>query len=110
MYRYRITVESLSPNTVADQLSFEADNHDDIFAIVERMRGNLDLDDDTTASFAVGLKLFSEVVLKHRNRAPFDAIRPAMKEFMPVLKAHLQAAREAQQSDEEPDEAQQTEK
>jgi Domain of Unknown Function with PDB structure (DUF3861) len=86
MYRYRITVESLSSTTEAQKLQFEAENHDDIFAIVRKMSGSLDLDEDATKAFAVGLKLFTETVLKNRDNPLFSPIKPALGEFMKALK------------------------
>ena len=34
----------------------------------------------------VGLKLLSEIVLKHRTRGPFSELRPALREFTLRLK------------------------
>jgi hypothetical protein len=89
-YRYRITVEKLSgakgEPVSGESLSFETANHDDILAIVERMRSRLPLDGDTAASLAVGLKLFSEVALVHRENPLFANIRPALGQFIRELK------------------------
>ena len=92
MPRYRITVEAISPASEGDTLQFEADNHDDIIAIARRMNGRFDLDEDTSKSFAIGLKLLGEVVLKNRTREPFSAIRPAMAEFMKSVKGNSSAS------------------
>jgi hypothetical protein len=89
-YRYRITVEKIADakgDPVPGQsLSFYAANHDDILAIVSRLQERLPFDASTTASLGVGLKLFSEVVLNHRSDAMFEAIRPALREFIQKLK------------------------
>ncbi len=89
-YRYRVTLEKIAGQkgevVVGEQLSFEALNHDDIFPIVERMRGRGDLDADTAAALAVGLKLFSEVVLQNRQREPFAGVRPALSAFIGNIK------------------------
>ncbi len=42
-------------------------NHDDIFEIVERLKKAEFFDDETTKAFAVGLKLFLEVMITHRD-------------------------------------------
>ena len=90
-YRYRITVEALTgakgEPVEGRALTFEAANHDDILGIVERMRAGLPFDGDTIASLGVGLKLFSEVALMHRNDPMFADIRPALREFVRGLKA-----------------------
>src|SRR5215471_18861977 len=89
-YRYRITVEKLADAkgepVHGQSLSFYAANHDDILAIVNKLQDKLPFDASTTASLGVGLKLFSEVVLNHRNAAMFVAIRPALREFIEQLK------------------------
>jgi Domain of Unknown Function with PDB structure (DUF3861) len=89
-YRYRITVEALTDAkgepVQGRRLSFEAANHDDILAIVERMQTKLPFNADAVASLGVGLKLFSEVALVHRANPMFEGIRPALGEFVQGLK------------------------
>jgi hypothetical protein len=88
MYRYRITVEMLSPEPATSApLQFETENHDDIIAIANRMNGRFDLDEESAKSMAIGMKLFSEIVLKNRAREPFSTIRPALAEFIKAMKA-----------------------
>jgi hypothetical protein len=87
----RITVEpTAAPREDAvlpPPLSFEAANHDDIVAIVQRVRANAGLEPDDAASVAIGLKLLGEVVLKQKDNALFDPLRPAIREFVGRLKA-----------------------
>jgi hypothetical protein len=91
MHRFRITVESLNPatenaGTEGDALQFDVVNHDDMVAIARRMVGRFDLDEASSYAFAIGLKLFGEIVLKNRDRVPFSVIRPAFGEFMKLVK------------------------
>jgi len=89
-YRYRVTVEALTgakrEPVEGRTLSFEAANHDDILGIVERMQARLPFDGATVAALGVGLKLFSEVTLAHREDPMFAMIRPALGEFVRGLK------------------------
>ena len=89
-YRYRITVEKLADakgEAVNGQsLSFYAANHDDILEIVSKLQAKLPFDAGTAASLGVGLKLFSEVALVHRNNPLFAEVRPALSEFIQQLK------------------------
>jgi len=90
-HRYRISIEHLalpdgSPPPHASSLSFETGNHDDIIAIVERMRQRGDLPEAEATSFAVGLKLFSEVMLQNRSLPLFADFAPHFKAFMQQLK------------------------
>ncbi|WP_085315292.1 DUF3861 domain-containing protein [Derxia lacustris] len=90
-HRYRITVEHLSdpqgaPSTHAAPLQFETGNHDDILAIVERMQARGDFAPDTGAALAVGLKLFSEVMLENRSHPLFSEFSAHFRDFMKRLK------------------------
>lgn len=89
-HHYRITVQALNQEGVLDpnkeSLMFVTANHDDILLIVERLRKGLPFDSDTVASFGVGLKLFTEVLLQHKDDPLFAELKPAIGEFMKKLK------------------------
>lgn len=69
-------------------LSFEFDNHDDLFNIFELIKSKNIFDDENTATeFALGLKLFTEVMLKNKQHPLFEELRPAIMEFMKKLKS-----------------------
>ncbi len=91
-YRYRITVEPLNDKKGeplnAEPLSFEVENHDEILSIVNRItaRDDLGFDEQKSAAFAVGLKLFSEVMMEHRKDPLFAPLRDPFREFMMTLK------------------------
>ncbi|MEQ6290598.1 DUF3861 domain-containing protein [Vogesella sp. GCM10023246] len=90
-HRYRVTLEHLSsPKADAalhPPLSFETGNHDDVFSIIERSRAKGVFDADTAASLALGLKLFSEVMLKHRDHPVFAELHEPMRAFIGRFKA-----------------------
>lgn len=90
-HRYRVTVEHLAdaggnPSTYERPLTFDVGNHDDIFAIVERLRQRDDFSADTAAAFGVGLKLFGEVMLENKDNPLFSAFREPFSAFMKELK------------------------
>jgi hypothetical protein len=91
-HQYRITVEYLAdkegqaPATPAS-LQFEVGNHDEVLGIVERIRARGDFDAETSAALAVGLKLFGEVMLTHRDHALFKDFVPHFGAFMKHLKS-----------------------
>lgn len=92
-HSYRVTVCGLSPEgapTSEDALTFDVDNHDDVFALVRRVQAAGAVPSDEAPAFVVGLKLFSEVLLRHRRDAPFDALFPHFNAFMKVLKRPAQ--------------------
>ena len=91
MHHYRITFEpmdtasSAPTTTTASALQFEVTNHNDVLALVERIRQRADIGADA-AAFTVGLKLFSEVMLKNRKNPLFEELEPAFALFMKRLK------------------------
>jgi hypothetical protein len=90
-HRYRIQIEHLEDNKgqpmSREPLSFDIGNHDDVFHIVELMRARADFDENPATAFAVGLKLFSEVMLENKDHPLFEEFRPHFVQFMKQLKA-----------------------
>lgn len=90
-HRYRVTVEHLAhadgtPSHHPAPLRFDVGNHDEMLAIVERLRQRDDLPPDSAAPLAIGLKLFSEVMLEHRGHPLFAEFAPHFRDFMKRLK------------------------
>lgn len=90
-HQYRITVEHLADqhgnaSTYSAPLQFETGNHDDIYAVVSRLRQRPDIDDRSATALAVGLKLFGEVMLENRQHPLFAELLPHFGEFMKKLK------------------------
>ncbi len=91
-YRYRITIEPLTDRKgePVDKapVTFEAENHDDILNIIERLQAREDLDfgKEKTAAFALGLKLFSETMMENHKHPIFAPLRTAFMDFMTNLK------------------------
>ena len=78
-YSYRITVTPTGAPSegtpLRPPLSFEATNHDDVLALVERARASTGLTPDAAASMVVGLKLLGEVMLREKDNPLFDPLR-----------------------------------
>jgi len=92
-HRYRIRVEPLPrPDGVAqtqDALSFEVANHDDLLAIVDRVNAATAFERNDATALAIGLKLFTGVMLQHRHDLLFADVQPAMRAFIGNLKARV---------------------
>jgi hypothetical protein len=58
---------------------FDTGNHDDIFNLIESVQAAQLFVRDTTAALVLGMKLFSEIMLKHKK----DPL------FAPMLAAYL---------------------
>jgi hypothetical protein len=95
-HRYRVTIEHLGgPDgdaSIQPPLCFETVNHDEILGIVARLRSSGVYQPDEAASLGIGLKLFSEVMLKRRDDPLFAELRPAIRAFIGGLKARGRAA------------------
>lgn len=86
-YTFRVTVESLDAReTPAEPLRFDVENHDDIFFIVDKMKQREEFSPDEAEAFGVGLKLFSEVMIRHKNEPLFAGFVPHFIDFMKTLK------------------------
>lgn len=94
-HRYRITLEHLATPKQGEPthaaIGFETGNHDDLFTIVDKVCGKNQFDVDAAASLALGLKLFTEVMLKNRSHPLFADINQPMRDFIQKLKALPQA-------------------
>lgn len=91
-HRYRFRVEALTCDGAADgenALSFEVASHDDLLAIVGRMRAANAFDRNEAIALAVGLKLFTGVMLRHRHDPLFADLQPTMRAFIGNLKARI---------------------
>lgn len=72
----------------AKELGIEFDNHDEIFDIIERIKDKNIFDSESEATqFALGLKLFSEIKLKHRKNPLFEELNDVFPVFMKKLKS-----------------------
>ncbi|WAC62194.1 DUF3861 family protein [Pseudoxanthomonas sp. SL93] len=88
---YRITVQSLAQDA---GLSFDVEQHDDLLRIVERVRSSGAFDADA-AALAVGAKLLTGVMLRHRRDPLFAGLQPAMRTFIGNLKARVDGGESA---------------
>jgi hypothetical protein len=99
-HHYHLRLEHLA-SAAPDQpthppVELDFDNHDDIFQIIERLEGRqLFATPGQATEFAIGLKLFGEVMLKNREHPLFAELRPAFGEFMKRLKSGAPLAPES---------------
>lgn len=101
-HRYRLTLEHIAAikaeTPLHEPLQFEAVNHDDLFAIIERLREARLFPGDESTAFAVGLKLFTETMLMHRDHPLFSELQGPIGDFMKKLKAGVKAAADGAQA------------
>lgn len=87
---YKVTLEhTYSPKDeeLQQPVILAFDNHDNIFNIVKVLKEkDLFNDESQSAEFAIGLKMFSEVMLRNRDNPLFEQLQPAFRDFMKKLK------------------------
>jgi hypothetical protein len=90
-HKYHLTLTGLpagSADGTGKIIEFDFENHDEIFQIIDRLREKNPFDNpDQMTEFAIGLKLFSEVMIKNRKHPLFEELGPAFGNFMKRLKS-----------------------
>jgi len=90
---YKITLEHThnpKDDGLQQPVSVAFDNHDNIFNIIQKLQEReLFNDVNQGAEFAIGLKMFSEVMLRNKENPLFEDFQPAFKDFMKKLKSGL---------------------
>ena len=72
----------------AKKLELQFSNHDELFDIIDKVQAkNIFSSKEESTEFALGLKLFSEVMLKNRNHPLFEELNTVFPMFMNKLKA-----------------------
>jgi hypothetical protein len=90
-YTYEISLKLVrardgSVPSAPASLTFEHVSHDDILAIVERVRHHSGLGPDASAAVAVGTKLLGEVMISDKRNPLFDPLRAGLHAFIASLK------------------------
>jgi len=92
---YRITLEyagGKAGDEAPAPLTFSASDHDNLFEIIAKVRSSGMFDADSAAALALGMKLFSGVMLAHRKDPLFEPIAGAYRDFIGEFKARMQAS------------------
>jgi Domain of Unknown Function with PDB structure (DUF3861) len=87
---YKVTLEHIySPGDedLHRRVEVVFDNHDNLFNVIDKVQDkDLFSDMGQSTEFAIGLKMFSEVMLKNKDNTLFEEFFPAFKDFMKKLK------------------------
>lgn len=100
-YKYRVNLISINneDENGVKGLDFEIANHDDLFRLLTLVQGKLGLDVDQEQGFLIGLKMFSEVLIKNRQNPLFIQMKQSMGEIMSILKNHIKKSSIARSHD-----------
>lgn len=90
--QYRLTLEATSLKEPIEPLPttiFAFENHDNLFKIIELAKTKkIFAKEGDAVEFALGLKLFTEVVLRNKQHPLFEELQPAIGSFMKRLKTY----------------------
>ncbi|MCC8142883.1 MAG: DUF3861 domain-containing protein [Tannerellaceae bacterium] len=85
--RFSLAEDKNSNKELPEPLEFDFESHDDIFRIISFLQESTHFEDKQQAvEFAIGLKLFSGVMIKNRDSELFKDFQPAFRSFMKKLK------------------------
>ncbi|MDR1372312.1 MAG: DUF3861 domain-containing protein [Dysgonamonadaceae bacterium] len=80
-------IELKDGNQSGKLIEFDFENHDNVLDIIEIIResGRFANENDNT-QFVIGLKLFSDVMMRNKNNPLFEDFVPSFIQFMKKLK------------------------
>ena len=87
-YNYHLELSRAeSPAAPGASVSLDFTNHDDIFRILDAVKGRGSFESEEEAvQFALGVKLLGGVLMNHRGEALFSDFEPAFGALMRKLK------------------------
>jgi len=90
--KYRLQLEYLSSakgeTELPEALNIQFDNHDNLFQIIEILKEKNPFEvQEQAVEFAIGLKMFSEIMIKNKSNPLFEELLPAFGVFMKKLKS-----------------------
>lgn len=98
-HRFKITVEHVRTlregEPLQEPLVFEAGNHDNIVDLARRVAARGTYSADDAAALMVGLKLFGELVLMHKDDALLQTMKEPIGRFIGQLKSRRPGAEES---------------
>lgn len=89
-HQYRITIEhTRNPDGSVPEdacVAFDFDSHDELFGIIDKLKGHPYAGPDVAPRLGLGIKLFGSVMLENRSNDLFSELFPHFSEFMKKLK------------------------
>lgn len=88
MKTYTITIKETN-TTDAQTLTFEMQDRENLFAIVDALKEKSTLDENDATRLGVALRLLGPVMMKDRKHPLFADFFPHFKDFMTNLKSKV---------------------
>ncbi len=89
-HNYQITCASLDSVEGSDcqdkKITFDITLHEDVFNIIGKLQEKGKIPSNDAAAFGLGLKLFTEVILKNKDCDLCASLRPHLTQIMKEIK------------------------
>ncbi|OQQ02098.1 hypothetical protein BK411_22690 [Vibrio splendidus] len=88
---YRITIEEVSvkEDRELQTMQFEIEDRENLFAIVEKIKQDSGLDEQSAARLGVSIRLLGPLMMQDRKHPLFVNFMPHFRDFMQNLKKTL---------------------
>ncbi|MEZ8025367.1 DUF3861 domain-containing protein [Vibrio sp. 10N.222.52.C3] len=88
---YRITIEEVSvkEDRELQTMQFEIEDRENMFAVVEKIKQDSGLDEQSAARLGVGIRLLGPLMMQDRKHPLFVNFMPHFRDFMQNLKKTL---------------------
>lgn len=88
---YRITIEEVSvkEDRELETMQFEIEDRENMFAIVEKIKQDSGLDEQSAARLGVSIRLLGPLMMQDRKHPLFVNFMPHFRDFMQNLKKTL---------------------
>ncbi|MCK8079973.1 DUF3861 domain-containing protein [Vibrio sp. 1CM24A] len=88
---YRITIEEVSvkEDRELETMQFEIEDRENLFAIVEKIKQDSGLDEQSAARLGVSIRLLGPLMMQDRKHPLFVNFMPHFRDFMQNLKKTL---------------------
>ncbi|MEZ9323064.1 DUF3861 domain-containing protein [Vibrio sp. 10N.286.51.E5] len=88
---YRITIEEVSvkEDRELQTMQFEIEDRENMFAVVEKIKQDSGLDEQSAARLGVGIRLLGPLMMQDRKHPLFVDFMPHFRNFMQNLKKTL---------------------
>lgn len=88
--KYRVhlqEIEQKDGTKLGKSIEFQFENHDDVLHLIELTQKRTNFaNEGENAQFIIGLKLFSDIMMKNKDNSLFEDFFPAFVDFMKKFK------------------------
>lgn len=94
-HKYQICLTSMTtnPEEKSQEIKFGIVNHDNLFKLLSLIQGKIGLSEKHEKPFLLGLKMFTEVIIKNAQNPLIKKIKRPVAEIMATVKSDFIASK-----------------